>query len=567
MQVRRILEDDSSDRMDELPYSEIHYRELFEQSPVPMIEADWSGVKVELDKLKSNGVINLSAHFAARPSEVSRLRRKIVRDVTNDSILRLFHAETHEDFERYVSREVEEIDRYEIYFGAFSAFNEGLNCFEFEGKEFVADGAQIITSTRFYLPPNSREDWRHVLITIEDISARKSTEESVLKRQRQEAVRKLTGGVAHEFNNLLTIIQGCTEFLATTSEQDSEMVQHILDATQRGAQLTYGLLAYSRQQQLGPKSVDLKDIIERFRETLEPALGQTITIEHFAPRNLWPAWADPKQIDEALRNLTTNAIEAMPHGGLLKIESANVEIDGLQVSECTEASPGDYVMLAVTDTGRGMSETVLSQAFEPFFSTKGVAEGCGLGLSMVYGFARQSGGHTKLQSLPGNGTRVEVYLPRNLLAVNQPEQMESNFWPSRSGKVVLVIEDDETVCDLTAKALEALGFETLIAANVAEARQTLLSGAQVDIVLSDVVLSGGTSGLEFAVQAKELRPGIEVIFMSGCPDNILRFRLLPGQENVLLSKPFGRDQLGDALDGALRRSVLRSDRLNTDANN
>ena len=408
------LREVAPEELQNLLQSEARYRDLFEHTPTPTIEADWSGVQQELCRLKAQGVTDLASYFKRHPSEVSRLREKIVRYGISKSVLALYRAKSHAEFERYVALEVGSFDRFEIYAGAIVAFDSGKRYFESEGKEIAADGAQIFTSTRFQLPPGSSKDWNRVLVTIEDLTERERIEERVRENQKIEAIGIVAGGVAHEFNNILAIIQGCSELLSETSGENAELVQHIVEATQRGADLTHGLLAYARQQNLRSEFVDLEQIIGSVRRAFEQKYGQVVTVTESVSKDLWRIQSDPYELKIALLNLALNAGDAMPYGGALRISCKNVSLEEPHVTHQSGLLPGDYVLIAVTDTGSGMSETVRSQALDPFFSTKGVGNGCGLGLSMVDGFARQSGGRVALFSSPGKGTTVRLYLPRQI---------------------------------------------------------------------------------------------------------------------------------------------------------
>ncbi len=379
-----------------------------------------------------------------------------------------------------------------------------------------------------------------------DITDMKDMQARLFEAQKMEAVGRLTGGVAHDFNNLLAAIIGNAELLEEEPDRDEGSLQAILKAATRGAELTHRLLAFSRRQFLRPKPIDIAALVGGLSDLLVRTLGETIEITTVGGPGLWAASADPGQVENAILNLAINARDAMPRGGKLTIECLNTQLDETYVSQNPEAIAGDYVMLAVSDTGTGMSEEVRAHAFEPFFTTKEVGEGSGLGLSMVYGFAKQSGGHVEILSEDGAGTTVRLYLPRAAEApMTEAEGAEEA--PVGCGETVLVIEDEPEVRTLAAKMLRSLEYNVIDVAEAADARMVLANGERVDVMLTDVVLSGGVSGPEFAAEARARNPGLKAIFMSGYPaETATRHGCLDSGE-VLLNKPFLRSRLAKVL--------------------
>ena len=380
------------------------------------------------------------------------------------------------------------------------------------------------------------------IIRLDITAIKKAAQESEAafrQAQKMEAVGQLTGGVAHDFNNLLAVILGNAELLGDDLG-DSPLLATIERAAKRGADLTQHLLAFSRQQALQPQSVDLTELVPDLRDLFERTLGGPIEIVADIPENLWPVFADPGQLESALLNLAINARDAMPEGGILKIGCSNVELQ-----QGGEVAASEYVQIAVRDTGSGMPENVLERAFEPFYTTKGVGEGSGLGLSMVYGFTRQSHGDVTIESAPGRGTELKMFLPRaETASVSAEAAGQDNRLKQGRGEVILVLEDEPEVRDLAVSILEGLGYRVLEAADANAALQVLEAEAgNVDLLLSDVVLSGGMSGPELAAKAKKLYPELKPVFMSGYSadfyddDKILKFG------NVLLHKPFSRADL------------------------
>ena len=328
-----------------------------------------------------------------------------------------------------------------------------------------------------------------LLLTGNDVTELKRAEEQLRRAQRMEAVGQLTGGVAHDFNNLLAVIQGNADLLKAGVVDMGRAIEAIIRASTRGAELTQRLLAFSRQQPLRPRSIDMAELVAGTTGMLVRTLGETITIETAAEPDLWAASADPGQVENALLNLAINARDAMAGTGKLTIECANVRLDEAYVAQNPEAVVGDYVALAVTDTGAGMSADVMARAFEPFFTTKKVGEGSGLGLSMVYGFAKQSDGHVTISSAEGVGKTIQLFLPRSKRESEGEEAAAEDNTPRGRGEVILVIEDDEDVRDLAVAMLEGLGYR-VIALGEAASAGAALEKHRVDAVVSDVVLPG-----------------------------------------------------------------------------
>ena len=316
--------------------------------------------------------------------------------------------------------------------------------------------------------------------------------------------------------------------------------------------LTERLLSFSRKKTLHPKGLELNELVAGMSDMLQRTLGETIVIEAKSVDNLWPAFADPAQVESALLNLALNARDAMPDGGKLTIEAANINIDDEYVAAHADVGLGEYVLLSISDTGVGMQAEDVRQAFEPFFTTKEVGEGSGLGLSMVYGFTKQSGGHVKIYSEVGHGTTVKLYLPRATQADLLIEPQSPIVEPRAREETVLVVEDDPDVRTLTVTLLGDLGYEVMEAGNGSEALKALDSRSRIDLLFTDVILAGGLSGPEVAVEAKCRHPAIKILFMSGYPNEaIVRLGKLDDSAN-LLNKPFRKADLARKV-----RSVLQ----------
>jgi PAS domain S-box-containing protein len=390
-----------------------------------------------------------------------------------------------------------------------------------------------------------------MILVQTDITELRESEARLRQAQKMEAVGQLTGGVAHDFNNLLGVIMGNAEILADRVGESDPQLGAILRATRRGAELTDRLLAFSRRQALAPKSVDLDELILGMTDLLARTLGETILITATKTPELWRAAADPGQLENALINLAINARDAMPAGGKLVIETANMPLRDMTLAERHGVSTGDYVSLLVTDSGHGMPPDVLARAADPFFTTKGVGQGSGLGLSMVEGFARQSGGFLTIESSPDAGTMVKVVLPR---AEEGPEPATSGRKaqePKARGETILVVEDDPDLRGLAVSILNHLGYRVVEAEDGRAALEILRKQEPIDLILTDVVLPGGLSGPELVTKCRGWQPGVRVLFMSGYATDLLGDRDRPDAAGELLNKPFHRAELAERVRSAL----------------
>ena len=387
-----------------------------------------------------------------------------------------------------------------------------------------------------------------------DIATREKVEAQLRQAQKMEAVGQLTGGVAHDFNNLLTVIIGSLDLSiehACGNPQLALRISQALAAAEKGAALTHRLLAFSRQQALQPTQTDLNQLVAGMVDLLRRTLGEHVEIKTELEQGLWLALADKSQVESALLNLAINSRAAMQHGGKLTVETANACLDVEYATRHAEVNPGDYVMLAVSDTGTGMPPEVVERACEPFFTTKSVGEGTGLGLSMIYGFAKQSGGHLKIHSELGHGATVRLYLPRakTIQEVNSPRTTRNNY-PGGS-ETILVVEDDEAVRRLVVAQLRSLGYRALEATNGVSAVACLRSADTLDLLFTDIVMPGGMTGWRLAAEGRRLRPEMKVLFTSGYTQN----SILPDGELMrdihLLSKPYKWSDLACKVKDAL----------------
>ena len=400
----------------------------------------------------------------------------------------------------------------------------------------------------------------HFVAVKQDITQRRLTEESLRQAQKMEAVGQLTGGMAHDFNNLLAIILGNLELLAEQFQDPAmgNLVQEALVAVERGASLTHRLLAFSRRQSLRSKRTDLNQLVAGMSDLLRRSLGETIALRTYLAENLLPTVIDPGQFEAALLNLVVNARDAMPLGGQLTIETANYWLhEDAAHTRLDKMEPGQYVMLAVGDTGSGMAPDVQRHAFEPFFTTKEVGQGSGLGLSMVYGLVKQSGGFIHLDSEVGQGTTLRLYLPA--AGADAGTAVETPSKPVRphpgQQQTILVVEDESAVRQMAVRMLESLGYQTIEADTATTALAVLEATPQVAALFTDVVLPGPLSGVELARQAVQRRPDLKVLFTSGYTEaHLSRFSDRPAGSD-LLDKPYRKPQLAEKLHALLDRGA------------
>jgi PAS domain S-box-containing protein len=398
------------------------------------------------------------------------------------------------------------------------------------------------------------------------VAERMKAEDALRQAQKMEAIGQLTGGVAHDFNNLLTVILGGLETIgrqlvalpgSAATERIERSVRMATHGAERAATLTARLLAFARRQPLDPKPIDAGRLITNLADLLQRTLGETIDLETVSGAGLWRTMADTNELENALVNLAVNARDAMAGGGRLTIETSNAYLDNEYVASIAEpVAAGQYVLIAVSDTGTGMAPDTLAKVFEPFFTTKDTGKGTGLGLSQVYGFVRQSGGHVRIYSEPGEGTTVKLYLPR--LTLDQPtaeEERRDLEGPIHGGmETILVVEDHEDLRSYSTGVLRELGYRVLEAANGRSALEVLQAATDVDLLFTDVVLPEGMDGRRLADEVQRRRPGIRVLFTTGYTPNAIvhNGRLDAGVS--LISKPFSFNDLA-----AKVRQILDSD--------
>ncbi len=401
---------------------------------------------------------------------------------------------------------------------------------------------------------------RDITERVESQRRLKETQEQLAAAQKMEAIGQLSGGIAHDFNNLMMIVLGNLETAQRQTKQlpPSGSLQRALNNALRGAQrasaLTSRLLAFSRRQPLDPKPIEVNKFVTGAVDFLQRSLGETIEIEAIGGAGLWRIEADPNQLELALVNLAINARDAMPDGGKLTVEAANVFADEQYTRASPELAPGQYVAICISDTGAGMSPDIVAHAFEPFFTTKEAGQGTGLGLSQVYGFVKQSGGHIKIYSEVNQGTTVKLYFPRLVGEAVEPEPEDDELAAEgESGETILLVEDDSSLRTYLAELLRGLNYKVIVTTNAQGALTVLLQDEKrVDLLLTDIVMPG-LNGRELGKRAQALRPGLHVLYMTGYSRNAVvhQGRLDEGVD--LLQKPVGQAQLATRIRAMLDR--------------
>ncbi|NNE23863.1 MAG: PAS domain S-box protein [Rhizobiales bacterium] len=442
----------------------------------------------------------------------------------------------------------------------FERLIEPLKTGEKERLEFATvhrrkDGTDY--DVQINLSLHGAEDPPVFVAVVLDTTERLQTERALQQSQRMEAIGQLTGGIAHDFNNLLTVVIGNLELLQMRDldQTQNELVSEAQEAADLGARLTARLLAFARRSHLEPQTVDLNAQVLGLTDLLHRTLGEQINLSNALSTGLWSVRADPTQIESAIVNLAVNARDAMARGGKLVIETRNSVFDDDAATREIGVKPGDYVQLSVSDTGTGMSRQVQERVFEPFFTTKEAGRGTGLGLSMVYGFAKQSGGHVTVYSEIDQGTTINLYLPRVDDHVQSPKAVETgSLLPRGDGQVILVVEDDERVRRLTVRRIGDLGYTVIEAANGAEALDIVSKNSRIDLVFTDIIMPGGMSGYELCDALRADAPDIKIVLTSGFAEDLVHADELGEQGLMLVRKPYRQTELARAIKQTLDQS-------------
>ena len=412
-------------------------------------------------------------------------------------------------------------------------------------SEFEADGRRYFTGMIHDI-----SDRMHIEEALRD------SERRLAQSQKMEAVGQLTGGIAHDFNNLLLVMTGNLELLEPrlVDEDSRTLLKEAQDAAALGSKLTDQLLTFARRRHMDAHVIQLNDLVVSITDMLRRTLGEHITLSTSLARDVWATRADPGQFQSAIVNMAVNARDAMPQGGKLVVETRNIELDADHADYQSELQPGHYVQLSISDTGSGMEPEIRDRVFEPFFTTKEKGRGTGLGLAMVYGFVKQSGGHVTIYSEPGLGTTINLYFPRSDASSEQASVVKQAASSVPVRETVLVVEDDSRVRQLTIKRLKLIGYQVLEASDGPTALDILKRGDAVDLVFTDLIMPGGLSGREVAIRARELRPGVKVLLTSGYAEELVHGDDLQREQLKVLRKPYQQADLIAAL-----REVLGND--------
>jgi PAS domain S-box-containing protein len=420
----------------------------------------------------------------------------------------------------------------------------------FETRYVHSDGHAV---TLTWMGAWSEPVRRHFFVG-RDLTEKLAAEAQFRQAQKMDAVGHLTGGIAHDFNNILTVITGTIGILGEAVADRPELVavaQMIDEAAERGASLTRHLLAFARKQPLQPREVDVNALILETAKLLHPTLGEQIQITPLLAADAWTALVDPNQLTSAILNLSLNARDAMPNGGQLALETSNVCLDDAYAGMHNEVKAGNYVMIAVSDTGSGIPAALLEKVFDPFFTTKEVGKGTGLGLSMVFGFVKQSNGHIKIYSEEGHGTTVKIYLPPATGLEQSTAELQASARIEGGHEVVLVVEDDALVRRYVITQIESLGYTTLEAANATEALKVIDTAATIDLLFTDVIMPGPMNGRQLVTEALKRRPSLKTLYTSGYTENAIVHHGRLDVGVLLLVKPYRRFDLARMMRMAL----------------
>jgi len=520
------------------------YRGIIEDSAICMWDDNWSEIKVELDAITNRGVIDLREYFEDNPSEIERLYFLSYPNEVSAGLVNLYGAPNMEALWKHWRDYVTEGELNGFIRAALS-FMAGERSYQYEAKERKFDGAPIVTYSQLNVLSSSIPNWSRVIVVTSDITEHRQTENQLRQAQKMDAVGQLTGGVAHDFNNILAIILGNLEILKlqmTADDKAAELLRPIQKAAERAVVLTQKLLAFSGNYPVTATVIDINKLVADMEDLIGRSMTPEVKIEYKFAEDLWKTEINSGDLEDALVNLVLNARDAMPGGGTLTLETHNRFLDDDYCAQNPGVEAGEYVELVVSDTGAGISLQDQQRIFEPLFTTKD--KGTGLGLAMVYGFANRSGGHVDFSSETGIGCTFRIYLPR-AHAPDQPQQAidaETEALP-RGRQTLLVVDDEKELRELARTQLESLGYRVLVAGDGREALTVLAEEPCIDLLISDVVMPGGMNGYELAEQVTEIRPGIKVLMVSGYEQKTKRQNSQNQSTANMLTKPYSLVEL------------------------
>jgi PAS domain S-box-containing protein len=528
--------------------SEERYRSLFEESPIPVAEQDFSLVKAHIEILQGQGVTNFRAYFERQPEEVAHCLKLVKIINLNKSFLELYEADSKEELINDLTLLLTQ-ESYKLFIEMLIAIAQGKTRLEQETTNRTLAGELKNIALSWSVLPGYEETFSKVLISIVNMTERKQLEEQLRQAQKMEAIGRLAGGVAHDFNNILTVIKGYAELLLQKLDVHDPYrhdISQIQKSAQRAATLTRQLLAFSRKQVLQPMVLDFNTIVVNMEGMLQRLIGEDIQLTICLEPALGRVKADPGLMEQMIMNLVVNAREAMPNGGQFTIETANVELDEADARRHLDVQPGPYIRLTLTDTGHGMDVETQSRIFEPFFTTK--EQGTGLGLATVHGIINQSGGHIRVYSEPGQGTSFEIYLPRVEEETHHwaKSQLQNITASTHGSETILLVEDEPLVREMVCRALLNEGYAVLEASNGEEALQVAQQHqGPLDLLVTDVVMPGGMSGRQLVEHLMPLRREMKVLYISGYTDDAIVHHGVLDAGLAFLQKPFSPRHLAD----------------------
>lgn len=519
--------------------SERRYQALFNDSPVPLWEEDFTELRDYLEALKNEGIKDFRAFFDNDPSQLRICAQKIRITDVNQATLDLHQAKCKEDMygnlERIFTDKSLEVFKEEVL-----AIINGQLEYEAEGEVQTLAGEPRMVSIYLKID-NSKPDETKALVATVDITEREQLKAQLLQAQRLETVGRLAGGVAHDYNNMLNVISGYSEMaIEKVSPEDPlrEDLDEIFTAAKRATEVTRQLLAFARKQIISPKVIDLNQGVENMLRLLHRLIGEDIELVWSPGQSLWPVKIDPSQIDQIMANLCVNARDAIDDVGKVTIETCNVVFDQAYCSDHPGSTPGEYVMLAISDDGCGIEQENLGNVFEPFFTTKGVGEGTGLGLSTVYGIVKQNNGFIQVFSQLGKGTVVKIYLARSTETIDEDSKEDPIDIPSGRGEIVLLVEDEPSMLSLAKQMLEGLGYAILKADKPGRAKELFEACKdKIDLLVTDVILPD-MNGAELADQLRSINPDLKCVFMSGYTENMIARHGVLKEGIHFIQKPF-----------------------------
>ena len=535
------------------------FSELYDQIPIGILEEDYSVLKQFLDSCNFKNTDELRAYFTANPNVFLSLILSVRIVNVNPAGLAAYKAASVEEYREDQAdyRGWMAMDWVDFYLDEISALFSGAPVFqrEFHDTDVNDRPIQIRNVTR--IAAGYEENWSKIISVVEDITVRKKLEDQVHQTQKMEAIGQLTGGLAHDINNIFAIISGNAELLEKQLSKQDPRLTEIFHAVSAGSTLIRQLLSFSRKQPLELRTLDANIVMRGLTKLLRRTVGDAVDFELVEAPDLWYTKTDESRLEHAILNLVLNSRDAMPDGGRLKLEMYNRTVEKA-FSNCDfVVTPGDYVVISVVDSGCGMSKEKLLQVFEPFYTTKDVGQGSGLGLSSVYGFVKQCEGHVTIYSTEGVGTEVRIYLPKTDVERLENAKSSPRAAPvsSARGETILVVEDELILCELVTSMLEELGYRVLVANYGLEAMEHLQSNDSIDLLLSDLGLPGGMNGVDVAERAQELIPEIKILFMSGYIED--SYAQYPNIDNYgkVLDKPSRKSLLAEKLRELLDEQV------------